>query len=407
MKNEWFDQARFGMFIHWGPYSLHGRCVWARYRERIPSSEYAKLAWKFDAKNYRPEEWVDIAQEAGMKYMVVCTRQHPGYSLFDSKLSDFTAPKMAPKRDLIAEYVEACRKKGMRIGLYYSLLDWRYPAYFSGPEKDPDGWAEFLEYVHGQVRELCTNYGKIDIMWYDGGWPWSAEDWKAEELESMVRELQPDMLLNSRAGLPGDFDTKEQYLPPRPIPDRMWEACMTMNDHWSYSAGDRNWKTIRQLIHSLVQCSSIGGNLLLDVGPKPDGTFPAPVIHRLKAISKWIKVHGESIYGTSPCPLNRVSSGILKEDSVLGLTGLTTAKGKTMYLHILDWPGRQITIANLKTKILSGRILTTGQEVKIVQDEDRAFLKDLPSRAPDPYDSVMAIELDGEAEVYPDFRFIE
>jgi len=372
----------------------------------MPSSEYAKLAWKFDAKNYHPHHWVDIAQEAGMKYMVLCTRQHPGYSLFDSKFSDFSAPKMAPKRDLVAEYVEACRKKGIRIGFYYSLLDWRYPAYFSGPQNDKDGWSEFLEYVHGQVRELCTNYGKIDVLWYDGAWPWSPEDWRATELNAMVRELQPDILLNPRSGLPGDFDTTEQYLPPRAEPNRMWEACMTMNDHWSYSPGDKNWKSVRQLVHKLVQCTSIGGNLLLDVGPKPDGTFPAQAVNRLKAIGIWMKLHDESIYGVSACPLNRVSTGVLKEDSLLGLMGLTTARGNIIYLHILHWPGREITIANVKNKILSGRILTTGQTVEIVQDEERIFLRNLPLKAPNPYDSVIKLELDGEPEVYSDFRFI-
>jgi len=381
MCGEWFNQARFGMFIHWGVYS-------------IPAKEYEKLASNFNPKKYNPEEWVTLAQEAGMKYMVLTTRHHDGYSLFDSQVSDFTAPKTAAKRDLIAEYVEACRKKGMRTAFYYSLLDWRYQAYFDGPQKDPDGWAQFRDYVHTQVRELCTNYGKIDVMWYDGAWPWKPEDWRSAELNAMVRKFQPEILINNRSGLPEDFGTPEQKIEPSKEAERMWETCMTMNDNWGYSAADQNWKSVKQLIMNLVRCARDGGNYLLNVGPKPDGTIPLPSVTRLKEIGKWMKVNGESIYGSERCSL----SG--------GMIGMTTAKGRTAYLHVFRWPGREITIASVKNRALSAKLLATGEEVEVSQEGDRVFVKNLQTKPPDPYDTVMAVKLDGKPEALPSFRHI-
>ena len=406
MRGDWFRDARFGMFIHWGPYSLHGRCVWARYRERMPSSEYARYAERFRAAKYDPDDWVRMAKDAGMRYMVFCSRQHPGFSLFDTKASDFNSVKMGPKRDLVADYVEACRKGGMRVGLYYSLLDWRFPAYFAGPSGDPKGWEELLGFVRTQVRELCTNYGKIDVLWYDGRWPYKAEDWKAAELNAMVRSLQPDILINNRSGTEEDFGTPEQQLSSQAGTDRLWESCMTMNDHWAYSAADKNWKTIRQLIHILVQCVAGGGNLLLDVGPKPDGTFPPEAVSRLSKIGAWMRAHGESIYGGGACALNKIYSAALKEDTLMSKMGLTSVKGNTLYLHVFHWPGSKMVIGNLKTRAASIRMVGTGERVDFTQKEDRLLLRGLPKAPPDPYDTVIAVELEGKPEGYPDFRFI-
>jgi alpha-L-fucosidase len=394
MRGEWFNQARFGMFIHWGVYSIPARGEWVRLIERIPSTEYEALARKFNSKNYRPEEWVELAQEAGAGYMVLTSRHHDGFSLFDSQVSEFTAPKTAAKRDLVAEYVEACRRKDVKIGFYYSLLDWRYRAYWSGREKDPEGWSRFLEYVHAQVRELCTNYGKIDILWYDGAWPWSPEDWRSAELNSTVRKLQPEILINNRSRLPEDFDTPEQHIAASTDPDRMWESCMTMNDSWGYSAEDENWKSTRQLIHNLVRCASGGGNYLLNVGPKADGTIPEPSVKRLKEIGKWMKVNGEAVYGSGRCPFGG------------GMIGLTTAKDNTVYLHVFRWPGEEATIACVKNKVLSARILATNKEVDVTQENDRIHLRKLPVKASDPYDSVIKMELDGKPEAYSRDRFV-
>ena len=187
----WWHDARFGMFIHWGLYALLARHEWTMYQESIPPEEYGGLAERFDPQHYNPEEWVALAQDAGMRYMILTSRHHEGFSLWDSKVSDFTAPKTAARRDLLAEFVNACEKRGMRYGFYYSLLDWRYPAYFRGKARDPEGWAEFLAYVHAQVLELCTNYGDLSVLWYDGGWPYTPEDWDSTPLNAEVRRLPP------------------------------------------------------------------------------------------------------------------------------------------------------------------------------------------------------------------------
>jgi len=383
----WFNEARFGMFIHWGVYAIPARGEWVMHVERIPKQEYAPLAQQFNPDNYRPDEWVALAQQAGMRYMVLTSRHHDGFSLFDSQVSDFTAPKTGPGRDLVAQYVQACRQAGLKIGFYYSLLDWRYQAYWDGPGKDPPGWAKLTDYVHTQVRELCTNYGKIDVLWYDGGWPWNAEQWRSGELNALVRELQPHILINNRSQLPEDFDTPEQHISASSA-GRAWESCMTMNDNWGYSAGDHNWKSTEQLIHNLARCASGAGNYLLNVGPRADGAFPVPSVERLKQIGAWMRVNGETIYGSQHCPF----SG--------GMVGLTTAKGNTVYLHVFRWQPEELCIPGVATKVNSAHILATGQQVEVKQIEQggRLFLRGLPQQEPDPYDSVIVLELDGKPE---------
>jgi len=377
-RMQWWEEARFGMFIHWGVYAIPARGEWVMYQEHIPHAEYAPLAREFNPAKFDPDAWVRLAREAGMRYMVLTTRHHDGFSLFDSQVSDFTAPKTAAKRDLVRAYVEACHRGGMRVGFYYSLLDWRYGAYFRGPQKDPEGWAKLVEYVHAQVRELCTNYGKIDILWYDGGWPYTAEDWRSAELNAMVRSLQPDILINNRSQLPEDFDTPEQYIHASP-PGRPWEACMTLNDSWGYNAADDNWKTPKQVIAYLVRCANGGGNLLLNVGPKPDGTIPPESERILRQVGEWLQRNGGSIYGTARCPLSTS-------------TGLCTLKGYTLYVHVLRWPGKELVVPRLLSPVRSVHLLADGKSVKFEQKGDRLFLSGLPGRAPDPLDAVLVVE---------------
>jgi alpha-L-fucosidase len=379
-RMKWWNDARFGMFIHWGVYSIPARGEWVMHVEKIPAEQYAPLAQQFNPRKYDPDEWVALAKAAGMRYIVLTSRHHDGYSLFDSKVSDFTAPKTAAGRDLIREYVRACHKARMKVGFYYSLLDWRWPAYWAGPEKDPDGWRKLVEYVHAQVRELCTNYGKIDILWYDGAWPHSAEAWQSAKLNAMVRKLQPHIIINNRSQLPEDLDTPEQHITSSD-PGRAWESCMTMNDHWGYCAGDDNWKSATQLIRNLVHCVSGGGNYLLNVGPKRDGTIPAESVKRLKEIGAWMKVNGESIYGCSRAPFGG------------GTAGPTTAKGNTVYLHVYYWPGEEICIPDVKPRVKSARILATGKQAQAVQEGDRLCLRGLPPKPPSPHDSVLALKL--------------
>ena len=379
---KWFVEARFGMFIHWGLYAVPARGEWVMYLERIPRSEYAKLVERFRPDRFDADEWAEIARLAGMRYMVFTSRHHDGFSLFDSKYSDFTSAK-AVGRDFVAEYAEACRHQGLKVGLYYSLLDWRWDAYWRGPKKDPEGWSKLLEYVHGQVEELMSNYGRIDILWYDGAWPYTAEDWRSKELNEKVRKLQPHIIINNRSGLPEDFDTPEQHVPWWKKMERPWETCMTMNDSWGYHEADRNWKSVRQLIATLIQTVSLGGNLLLNVGPRADGSFPPEAVERLAEIGRWMRENGESIYGAGPCPFTTS-------------VGSLTAKGSKVYVHVLRWPGREITVAGVGNTVSSAYFLATGEEVRIRQEGDRVFLESLPAVAPDPYDTVIVLELDSE-----------
>jgi alpha-L-fucosidase len=381
---QWWHEARYGMFIHWGAYAVPARGEWVMYREHIPHAEYAAFAKHFDAKRYDPDAWVALAKEAGMRYMVLTTRHHDGYSLFDSQVSDFTAPKTAPKRDLVRQYVEACHRGGMRVGFYYSLLDWRYSAYFSGPQKDPAGWKTLVNYVHAQVRELCSNYGTIDLLWYDGGWPYTAEDWRSAELNAMVRQLQPEIIINNRSQTPEDFDTPEQHI--KPSEDgRAWEACMTLNDSWGYNAADRNWKTPKQVIQHLVRCSHGGGNFLLNVGPKPDGSIPAASRRILRRVGAWLRRNEGAIYGTE-ANLFRSS------------TGMSTVKGNTLYMNVLRWPGRELAFPGITNAVRSVHLLEGGRAAKFEQKDDRLLLKGLPRRAPSGLDTVVVIELEGEPQ---------
>lgn len=382
----WFATARFGMFLHWGVYSVLARGEWVMYKERIPVNKYAAFADQFNPKRWQPSKWVALAEETGMRYMVLTVRHHDGFCLFDSEVSDFTSAKTAAGRDLIVEYVEACRSGGLRVGLYYSLVDWRLPACRRGPEKDPKGWAVAVEYAHAQVRELCTNYGKIDLLWFDGGGP-SAEAWQAEELNAMVHKLQPGILVNNRSGLPGDFDTPEQHIVVSEK-GRMWESCMTMNDSWGYSASDRHWKSAAELVHTLATCAHNNGNLLLNIGPKADGSFPVPARSRLRQIGRWMAHNGESIHGTWGPPF-------AYQDQTI-----STAKGYTAYIHIAPyhWPGESKCIAGIKNKVKSARVLSTGQDLRVAQKADRLFLTGMPVQSPDPVGNVIALELHGQPE---------
>jgi alpha-L-fucosidase len=381
----WFQQARFGMFIHWGLYALLERHEWTMYQEDIPAEEYRPLADRFDPQHYDPEEWVALAEDAGVRYLVLTSRHHEGFCLWDSKVSDFTTPKTAARRDLLAEFAAACQKRGMPYGFYYSLLDWRLPAYWKGPQRDPEGWAELREYVHAQVEELCTDYGELAVLWYDGGWPYTAEDWGSAELNARVRTWQPNILINDRSLLPEDFSTPEQHVTPAE-PGRLWESCMTMNTTWGYSTIDREWKTSRQLIHFLVTAAAGGGNYLLNVGPDPEGRIPFECVERLRAMGRWMDVYGESIYGSErvePRPVRIGSVGRMH-----------TVKGNTLYLHCWRWTGREAVLGGMSGTLQSARLLDGGVPVDFEQRGHRVWLRDLPQYAPDPVDTVIALEFD-------------
>ncbi len=396
-RMKWFHQARFGMFIHWGLYAIPGRGEWVMHQEQIPADEYAKLAWEFNPGKFDADEWAALAKAAGMKYIVLTTRHHDGFCLFDSQASDFTSVKTAANRDFVAEYVEACRKAKLKIGFYYSLLDWRFRGYHVGKDKDPKSVKAMVAQAHAQVRELLTNYGKIDIMWYDGAWvPGIAPEdipayWNSAKLNRMVRRLQPHIIINNRSGLPEDTDTPEQHVSASAA-GRGWESCMTIGDScgWGYIRHNPNMKTVTQLIQHLVTAAAGEGNYLLNVGPKPDGTIQKEYVDRLLAIGKWMEVHGESIYGSQRCPFGG------------GMIGMWTAKGNNAYLHVLRWPGEEACVTNVGNRVRSARVLATGTRAQIEQlPNGRLFLRGLPNRPPDRHDAVIKLTLDGPPKHLP------
>ncbi len=406
-KMRWFHEARFGIFIHWGLYSLLGRGEWVMLHERIPKEEYAELAQEFNPERFDAQSWVDLARRAGAKYMVLTTRHHDGFCLFDSKVSEFTSVKTKARRDFVKEYVEAAGRAGMKIGFYYSLLDWRFPGYHNR-KKYPESFEEMVKQVHSQVKELMTQYGKIDYLFYDGEWipavkfnrtlveqgdsPNIAKLWRSQELNAMVRELQPQIIINNRSGLPEDVDTPEQYVAASPK-GRAWESCMTIGDRWGwgYIKHNPNFKSTTQLIQYLVEAVSGEGNYLLNIGPMPDGTIREEELKRLLRIGRWIELHGESIYGSERVP----------EGFGQGMLGPWTARGSTVYLHVFRWPGEIAPVAGIKNRVISAHILTIGEEVEIEQKpQGRLFIKGLPEEPPDRHDTVIKLELEGKPEAF-------
>lgn len=378
----WWREAGFGMFIHWGVYAIPGRGEWIMYQEHIPFEEYAALAEQFQPRDYDPRAWVALAKAAGMKYMVMTARHHDGYCLFDSQVSDFTSVKTGAKQDFIAEFVEACREADIRIGLYYSLVDWRFPDVLPfSVKRDPEVYAPMVEQAHAQVRELLTKYGTIDILWYDMLAPPDPELWRSEELNAMARELQPDILINNRAGVPADFGTPENTVMPG---ETAWESCYTMNRSWGYCPYDTNYKPAAELIRVLVSCASQGGNLLLNVSPDREGTIPGPQVDRLREIGQWMRVNGRSIYGAVQSPIDVPS------------LGMTTRVGNKVYVQCQRWPGSTVPLAWIGDNLVSAKLLATGQAARIEQRGDRVWLHDLPVYPPDKYMNVIELTFDGE-----------
>jgi alpha-L-fucosidase len=384
-RMKWWHEAKFGMFIHWGLYSMLGRHEWVMELEGIPASEYEALAKQFKPKPTPARDWARLARRAGMKYMVMTTKHHEGFCLFDTKTTNYCAPKQAAGRDLVKEYVEAVRAEGLGVGLYYSLMDWHHP---DGARCKTDEAARkrFVEYVHTQIRELLSNYGKIDILWYDVPWPLDVKGWESVAMNQMVFQLQPDIIVNNRNDpqkLMGDFSTPEQKIEAAEG-GKAWEACMTMNDSWGYHKNDDAWKSPKQVIRNLITCAHDGGNYLINIGPKGDGSIPEESIGILSQVGAWMDKNGQSLYGADLCHPRRCRFGSFSR------------KGNTLYLHIHAWPGETVAIAGLMNKVKSASLLATGQKVAFQQDEYRVRFTGLPAKAPDNLITTIAIECDGE-----------
>lgn len=391
---KWWTDDRFGMFIHFGLYAEAARHEWVKKNERISDENYQKYFEQFNPDLYNPREWARMAKEAGMKYAVMTTKHHEGFCLFDSKFTDYKATNTPVKKDLIREYVDAFRAEGLKVGFYYSLLDWHHPDYTidrahprsAKTEAEYDSlnrsrdMNKYRKYIKDQVRELLTNYGKIDIIWLDFSFPngkfgKSRADWDSENLLKMVRELQPGIIVNDRLNLedvPGgwDFKSPEQYKPNewvqvngKRVP---WEVCQTFSGSWGYYRDEMTWKDSKQLIELLIESVSKGGNVLLNVGPTARGTIDPRAQERLASIGNWMKFCSRSLYGCTQAPDEFKAPA----NSLLTYNPST----KRLYIHLLDWPLDQITLQGFSGKIKYAQFLHDASEIAMSSKKSTTWL---------------------------------
>ena len=389
-KMQWWEDQKFGMFIHWGLYAIPATGEWTMFNQKISVNEYAKLADQFNPRHFSADAWAKVAKDAGMKYMVLTARHHDGYALWDSPSSynHFNSWETAAHRDFVKEYVAACRKAGLKVGIYYSPLDWRFPGYFD-PKGLPENAALLKKQTYGQVEELMKNYGKIDILWYDGGWlahkgtdADAAWFWEPLKLNSMVRSYHPDIVINPRSGMAGDFQTNEGDAPVTgPIIPIPWEKCLNLNrTSWGYTKA-QNVMPLKLIVEYLVNTVDRGGNMLLNVGPDPDGIIPPAHVERLKEVGRWLAINGEGIYGTRPGPFEPV-------ENYYG----STHKGNTIYIHLLKMPEgtTDITLPASKKRVVSCKILG-GPKAKFSQDKNGITIR-LDTTQLDPIVTTVALE---------------
>ena len=398
---EHFQDIRFGMFIHWGLYSILARQEWIMHVESIPVAEYEKLASQFNPTKFNADEWVSIAADAGQKYMVITSRHHDGFSMYDTQLSDYKVTNTPFGRDPIAELAAACaRRRDIKLGFYSSLLDWHHPAYRFRQESGL-AWSDYLDFLHGQVRELCTNFGELACLWFDGDWPHHPFDatneyfrpggsFEYEKLYDMIHTLQPDTVIqNNRHAepLPGeDIQGFEQDLPgansagfnETRVFDVPLEVCMTINDHWGVHTGDENHKSTRQLIHYLVRSASGGANYLLNVGPTAGGEILPAHAQRLREVGQWLATNGAAVYGTR--------AGKLAPSADV----VSTSKGDIHYIHVLNYVSDCITLKGLSGNY-QATLLRDGSPVKSVLKED-ALVLTIPPEQRDPINTVVELK---------------
>ncbi|HSU53846.1 MAG TPA: alpha-L-fucosidase [Candidatus Dormibacteraeota bacterium] len=404
----WFNDARFGMFIHWGIYAVpagewdgkQNYAEWFQLQTAMPNAQYEKFAAQFNPTNFNAREWVRVAKAAGMKYMVITAKHHDGFCMYDSKLTDYNIVKATPYgRDPMKELAHEARRAGLKFCFYYSVPDWHNPdfpqkysqrGFHGGPNPDAD-LEKYVAYLKGQVSELLTNYGPVSIIWFDGGGSFKDVPDKraalihAQEVIDLIHKLQPDCLVNNRLGVPADYGTPEQKIPGA-RPTNSFEVCMTLNKHWGYNKHDHDWKQPKEVMHNLVDIASKGGNYLLNVGPTADGRFPAEAVRILEDLGGWLNRNGDSIYGTTGSPLDTAPAW-----------GRLTQKGHKVFLHVFNWPGDgKLSLEGLKPKVQRAYLLDhpSKKQLAVTQDGGKLTVA-IPQVAPDDEDTVIVLDTAG------------
>jgi alpha-L-fucosidase len=413
-RTAWYRDAKFGMFIHWGPYSLASvEASWPIMRPTpggISEAEYRSLPQRFNPTKFDPDAFIDLARAAGQQYMVFTTKHHDGFCMFDSSYTDYKITNTPYGKDIVKQLAEACDKRNMHLGFYYSPPDLHHPDFrdtsklardnWHGEPQRPE-WPLYLDYMQLQLTELLTRYGPVVLIWFDGLNDQGKYD--GARFIKLIRSLQPATLVNDRIGVPGDYVTPEQFIPkaiptkqvrfratdqsvqndlqpgvPRPEDFQLWETCMTINNTWAYNMHDHDYKSAQTLIRSLVEVASRGGNFLLNIGPQPDGVIQPEFQERLRAIGDWLSVNGDAIYGTTYGPIQ--GNPAIR----------TTAKRETVFIHIFDSPSPTLSFDGFGKKIITARMLANGEPLKFRQSAEKLEI-DLPPKAPDPNVTVIAL----------------
>ena len=398
----WFQDAKFGLFVHWGVYSVLADGEWVMNNKKIPISEYEKLPSQFNPSEFDPAEWVALVKAAGMKYITITSKHHDGFAMFDSKISDWDIVDRTPyKKDVLKMLADECQKQGIKLFFYYSQLDWRHPDYFprgrtglTAGRAESGEWFKYIDYMDGQLKELLTNYGPIGGVWFDGMWDRPKADWRFEQTYKLIHSLQPAALVGSNHHLkpfPGeDFQMFEKDLPGHntagfnaesQVGELPLETCETINGAWGYNANDKRFKSARDLVHYLVKAAGYNANFLLNVGPMPNGKIQPEFVDRLKQVGAWLEKNGETIYGTRGGPLTPRPWGV------------TTRKGNKVYLHILNWSDPVLAMPKMPKKVKSATFFKDGSKVEFLEHDKYGFFIRNPQGFADEYDTIVVLEL--------------
>jgi alpha-L-fucosidase len=420
-RMQWWRDARFGLFIHWGLYAIpagewNGKtdyAEWIRDQAQIPIETYDQFVKQFNPTKFNADEWVKMAKNAGMKYIVITSKHHDGFCLFDSKYTDYDVMSTPFHRDILKELSEACRANGIQMCWYHSIMDWHEPDYLprrpweTNRSTEGADFNRYIQHLKNQLRELVTNYGRIGVLWFDGEWESTWNNAYGSDLYKYVRGLQPSIIINNRVSVgrsgmegmtkgdefAGDFGTPEQTIPGTGLPGVDWETCMTMNDHWGFNINDQNFKSSQDLIQKLADIASKGGNFLLNIGPTSEGLFPQPSIDRLKDIGSWMKLNGESIYATHASPFKFLPWGRCTQKSI--------DKGTRLYLHVFQWPqDGKLVVPGIFNDVLQAYLLSDSNKGALnTHHQEDAVVIDVPAAAPDAINSVVVLDIAGQPDI--------